>query len=41
LRTCTFANTTFNFSTYLYYVRVVLDRNTPFETPMAHTLRIY
>lgn len=40
-RTCQFPNTAFNFTTYLYYVRVVLDRNTPAELPMAHTLRIY
>lgn len=40
-KTCTFANNTFNFSSYLYYVRVILDRNTPNELPMAHTLRIY
>jgi hypothetical protein len=38
---CQFANTTFNFASYLYYVRVVLDRNTVNELPMAHTLRIY
>ena len=38
---CQFANTTFNFSSDLYYVRVVLDRNTVNEQPMAHTLRIY
>jgi hypothetical protein len=38
---CSFVNSTFNFSSYLYYVRVVLDRNTPYEQPMAHTLRIY
>ena len=40
-KTCQFTNTTFNFLSYLYYVRVVLDRNTPAEGPMAHTLRIY
>jgi hypothetical protein len=40
-KTCTFPNTTFNFSNYLYYVRVVVDRNTPNEIPLAHTLRIY
>jgi len=40
-RTCQFPNTTFNFTSFLYYVRVVLDRNTPGEAPMAHTLRIY
>jgi hypothetical protein len=40
-KTCQFPNTTFNFTSYLYYVRVQLDRNTPNETPMAHTLRIY
>jgi len=36
-----FANNTFNFTSYLYYVRVLLDRNTYGETPMVHTLRIY
>ena len=40
-KTCQFTNNTFNFLSYLYYVRVVLDRNTPGENPMAHTLRIY
>jgi hypothetical protein len=40
-RTCQFPNATFNFTSYLYYVRVILDRNTPNELPMAHTLRIY
>jgi hypothetical protein len=40
-RVCQFPNTTFNFTSYLYYVRVVLDRNTPGELPAAHTLRIY
>jgi hypothetical protein len=40
-RYCQFPNTAFNFNSYLYYVRVVLDRNTPGEVPMAHTLRIY
>jgi hypothetical protein len=40
-RVCQFPNTTFDFGTYLYYVRVVLDRNTVSETPAAHTLRIY
>lgn len=40
-RVCQFPNTTFNFTSYLYYVRVVLDRNTVNENPMAHTLRMY
>ena len=40
-RFCQFPNNTFDFANYLYYVRVVLDRNTPGELPMAHTLRIY
>jgi hypothetical protein len=40
-RVCQFPNNTFDFMSYLYYVRVVLDRNTPNELPMAHTLRIY
>jgi hypothetical protein len=40
-RTCQFPNTTFNFTSYLYYVRVVVDRNNVNENPMAHTLRIY
>jgi hypothetical protein len=40
-RTCQFPNNTFDFSSNLYYVRVILDRNTVNETPMAHTLRIY
>jgi hypothetical protein len=39
-RQCQFANTTFDFANYLYYVRVVLDRNTAAEQPAAHTLRI-
>ena len=38
---CEFAASTFDFSQNLYYVRVVTDRNTPGELPMAHTLRIY
>jgi hypothetical protein len=38
---CQFPNNTFDFGNFLYYVRVVLDRNTPSELPMAHTLRIY
>jgi len=38
---CQFPNTTFNFTSYLYYVRVLLDRNTVGENPIAHTLRIY
>jgi hypothetical protein len=40
-RVCQFPNTTFNFTSFLYYVRVVLDRNTAAEQPAAHTLRIY
>ena len=40
-RTCQFPNTAFDFANYLYYVRVQLDRNTPNEIPMVHTLRIY
>jgi hypothetical protein len=40
-RFCQFPNNTFDFGNFLYYVRVVLDRNTPGEVPMAHTLRIY
>jgi hypothetical protein len=40
-KTCQFPNTTFNFASYLYYVRVGLDRNTTGELPAAHTLRIY
>jgi hypothetical protein len=40
-RICQFPNTTFNFASNLYYVRVLLSRNTPGEAPMAHTLRIY
>lgn len=36
-----FPNNTFNFTSYLYYVRVLLDRNTVSETPMVHSLRIY
>jgi hypothetical protein len=40
-RTCQFPNNAFNFTSYLYYVRVIVDRNTPNELPMAHTLRIY
>jgi hypothetical protein len=38
---CQFGNTTFDFGNNLYYVRVLLSRNTPSELPMAHTLRIY
>jgi hypothetical protein len=30
-----------DFANYLYYVRVLLDRNTAAESPKAHTLRIY
>ena len=40
-RRCEFTPNTFDFSQNLYYVRVVTDRNTPNELPMAHTLRIY
>ena len=40
-RKCEFAPHTFDFSYNLYYVRVVANRNTPNELPMAHTLRIY
>ena len=40
-RRCEFPNSTFNFTQSLYYVRVVLDRNTANELPMAHTLRIH
>jgi hypothetical protein len=40
-KVCQFPNTTFNFTSFLYYVRVILDRNTPNEIPAAHTLRIY
>jgi hypothetical protein len=40
-RFCQFPPTTFDFGNYLYYVRVLLDRNTPGEIPIAHTLRIF
>ena len=40
-RRCQFTNTTFNFAQSLYYIRVVLDRNSPGEAPAAHTLRVY
>lgn len=30
-----------DFGTYLYYVRVALDRNSPGEQPWVHTLRVY
>jgi hypothetical protein len=40
-KTCQFPNTTFNFTSYLYYVRVQLSRSNVNENPMAHTLRIY
>jgi hypothetical protein len=40
-RVCQFPNTTVDFGNYLYYIRVVLDRNTASELPMAHTLRLY
>lgn len=39
--TCTFPNTTFNFSTNLYYVMVDLVRTSPNAIIQANTLRIY
>jgi hypothetical protein len=39
--TCTFPNTTFNFSTNLYYVLVTLLRTSSNATIRANTLRIY
>jgi hypothetical protein len=40
-KVCQFANTTFDFANYLYYVRVLLTRDNAAYQPMAHTLRIY
>lgn len=40
-KACTFAAGTINFATTLYYVRVTVDRNTPSELPLLHTLRIF
>jgi hypothetical protein len=37
---CTFANTTFNFATSLYYVEVTITRSTGTGTPQLSTLRI-
>jgi hypothetical protein len=39
--TCTFPNTTFNFSTNLYYVSVTLSRSISSATTQANTLRIF
>jgi hypothetical protein len=40
--TCQFASTTFDFSSYLYYVEVSLDRSAaPTASPTVYTLRIY
>jgi hypothetical protein len=39
--TCTFPNTTFNFSTNLYYVIVTLSRTSSGATTQANTLRIF
>jgi hypothetical protein len=39
--TCTFPNTTFNFSTNLYYVIVNLSRTSSGATTQANTLRIF
>ena len=39
--TCTFPNTTFNFSTNLYYVIVTLLRTSPNAIIQANTLRIF
>jgi hypothetical protein len=39
--TCTFPNTTFDFGTDLYYVRVIVTRTSTAVNPQAHTLRIY
>ena len=39
--TCTFPNTTFNFSANLYYVIVTLSRNFSTATTQANTLRIF
>ena len=39
--TCTFPNTTFNFSANLYYVIVTLSRTSSTPTTQANTLRIY
>jgi hypothetical protein len=38
-RTCTFANTTFNFATKLYYVQVILNKGT--TTSTLYTLRLF
>ena len=40
-KVCKFSNTTFNFATYLYYVRVIVDRSVSSDSPLVHTLRIY
>jgi hypothetical protein len=39
--TCTFANTTFNFQTGLYYVEVTITRNSSAGVPLLSTLRIH
>jgi hypothetical protein len=39
--TCQFANNSFNFLTNLYFVGVVMTRNSPDANPILHTLRIY
>jgi hypothetical protein len=41
-RSCTFANTTFNFSTKLYYVQVSLNRPSGSSvSPVLYTLRLF
>ena len=42
-RTCTLQTTAnpIDFARYLYYVDLFLDRNTPGEKPLAHTLRLF
>jgi hypothetical protein len=40
-RLCTVPAGSFNFTSYLYYVRVAVDRNAANETPRVNTLRIY
>jgi hypothetical protein len=39
--TCAFAGNVIDFSQFLYYVEVTVDRNAAGAMPAAHTLRIF
>ena len=40
-RSCTFASTTFNFATKLYFVQVTLNRTSTASSPVLYTLRLF